>query len=121
MTDRELLRELYAEDRPCGHLALLTELVGGITARPELRSGIEEAIAPWLEFVQGKITEASAGLPIGPLLPETELADAIFSLVIGVELRNRIDGRAERADRLFDLAGVIAALVQPPLGGASSD
>ncbi len=106
------LESLHADDRASGHLTLLTELIGGITARPELRAGIEDAIAPWLEFVEARIREAVASLAFGPTLPVVDLADAIFSLVIGVELRNKIDGRSERADRLFRLAGLVATLVQ---------
>jgi hypothetical protein len=45
-------------------------------------------------------------------VPAEDLADLIFSLVIGVELRNRIDGRTERADRLFRLGSLVATLAQ---------
>ena len=112
------LRDLYAEDRASGHLAILAELVGGITARPELRAGIEAATTPWLEFVEGTIREATAALPMAAALPAGDLADAIFSLVIGVELRNKIDGRPERADRLFALASLVAALAQQSVDAA---
>ena len=104
------IADLYIDDRDSGHLSLLTELVGGITATPELRAGIEEATAPWLDFVEARITEAAATLSFGKLLPARDLADLIFSVVIGVELRNKVDENHDRSDRLFRVARLAAGL-----------
>lgn len=112
------LEGLYREDRDSGHLALLTEMVGGITASPELRAGIETAIQPWLTFVEEQIRHHAETLPFGSLLPTTELADLIFSLIVGVELRNRLDDNHERSDRLFQLGQLVAALVATQGGPA---
>lgn len=106
------IEELYVEDRSSGHLGLLTELVGGITASPELRVGIEEATQPWLDFVEGRIVEASKDLPFGAAMPARDVADVVFSLVIGVELRNKIDGKLDRSDRLFRLARLAAGIAE---------
>ncbi len=105
------LETLYEEDRSSGHLEVLAELVGGVTANPDLKAGIETSIAPWLAFVENKIQQATATLPLAAAVPASDLADLIFSLVIGVEMRNKLDGRAERSQRLFRLAGLAAALV----------
>ena len=108
------LETLYAEDRTEGHLGVLAELVGGITANPDLQAGIEHATGPWLDFVEQMIEASTAALPFGALVPARDVADLIFSLVIGVELRNRIDGHTERAERFFRLGAVLAALLPPP-------
>lgn len=108
----ELIEGLYVEDRDSGHLGLLTELVGGITARPDLRPGIERSTAPWLAFVEERIADAVKTLTFGSMLPVADLADLVFSLVIGVELRNKVDGRVDRSDRLFRLGKLAAALAQ---------
>lgn len=107
-----LIEMLYAEDRSTGHLSLLTELVGGITASPELRSGIDLSTAPWLEFVEERIKVAAKSVAFGAMIPAADLADLVFSLVIGVELRNKIDENYERSNRLFRLAGLAANLAQ---------
>ncbi len=106
-----VLAELYDEDRACGHLAVLTELVGGTAARPELAAGIGASIEPWLSFVEEQVQRATSDLPFGAMLPAGDLADLVFSLVLGLELRNKIDGRTDRAERLFRMAGLAAALV----------
>lgn len=108
----ELLEQLYEQDRESGHLGVLTELVGGITASPGLREGIELTTAPWLEFVEGRIQHAAQSVPFGAIMPAADIADVIFSLVIGVELRNKVDGNVERSGRLFRLAKLAGALVE---------
>jgi len=108
----ETIEELYVEDRESGHLSLLTELVGGITATPELRAGIENSTQPWLEFVEARIKHASKTVSFGAMLPSADIADLVFSLVIGVELRNKVDGNDERSDRLFRLGKLAAQLAE---------
>ncbi len=106
------IEELYVEDRESGHLSLLTELVGGITATPELRQGIEASTEPWLTFVEERIKQASKSVSFGKMLPSKDLADLVFSLVIGVELRNKVDGNFDRSDRLFRLGHLAAGLAE---------
>lgn len=103
------LQSLYIEDTESGHMTVLAELMGGVTANPELVEGLEEAIRPWLEFVEAKIQEVASTNPLGVFVPAADLADLIFSLITGLELRNRLDGDAERASRLFRLAGLLAS------------
>lgn len=106
-----VLAELYEEDRATGHLGVLTELAGGIASSPSLREGIDEATQPWLAFVEDQVAQAAEGVPFGKMIPAADLADLVFSLVIGLEIRNKIDGRDDRAERLFRLAGLGAALI----------
>ncbi len=112
------LAALYTEDRASGHLDVLAELMGGVTASPGLRIGIEEAIGPWLLFVEDQIRRTASTVPFGAAIPAADLADLVFSLVIGLEIRSRIDARdhtgADRAERLFRMAGLLAALVPRP-------
>ena len=46
------------------------------------------------------------------MLPSADLADLVFSVVIGVEWRNKVDGNYARSDRLFNLTKLLAAHVQ---------
>lgn len=107
-----MIEKLYVEDRESGHLSLLTELVGAITASPGLREGIAEATEPWLGFMQERIAEVVKPLPFGAGLPTRDIADLIFSLVVGVEMRNKVDQSDDRSDRLFRMARLAAALVE---------
>lgn len=110
----ERLAVLYEEDRASGHLEVLAELMGGITATPELRAGIDEATQPWLRFVEDRIRTIAADVPYGAAVPAEDVADLVFSLVIGLELRNKVDGNTDRSARLFRLAGLAASLLPLP-------
>lgn len=106
------LRSLYDEDRKSGHVAVLAELAGGVTANPDLRPGIDAATRPWLDFVETKIAEFAAGQPYGAIIPKADAADFLFSLVLGMELRNKIDDDDARIDRMFRLAILAAKAVE---------
>ncbi len=103
--------DLYVEDRASGHLEVLAELLGGVTASPTLREGIVAATDPWLGFVESKIRAITASLPFGSALPASDIADLIFSLVVGVEMRTKLDGHSDRSDRLFQLASLAAGFL----------
>ncbi len=106
-----MLQQLYSEDRSSGHLAVLTELAGGIASNPGLRQGIEDATQPWLEFVEAQIVSAASQVSFGQLIPAKDVADLVFSVVLGLEMRNKIDGREDRSDRLFVLASLVAQML----------
>jgi AcrR family transcriptional regulator len=113
------LGELHETDVASGHLTVMVELVGGITAEPALREGLESCIREWLDFVSERITTTLAGSPLGPLVPATDIADLVFSLVIGLEMRTKLDGDETRFTRIANLAQLVAALV-PGLTGTAA-
>jgi len=108
----DTIQELYRADRESGHLEVLTELVGGLTSSPELKQGIADVTEPWLEFVEAKTREAaSSGTPLAGALPAEDVTNMLFSLVLGLEMRSKIDGDFERADRVFRLARLAAGML----------
>jgi AcrR family transcriptional regulator len=109
------LDELHAEDVASGHLTVMVELMGGITAEPDLRDGIAGAIAEWLDFVSDRITAALGDSPLAHLAPVPDLTDLVFSLVIGLEMRTKLDGDTTRFTRVVNLSRLVAAFV-PGLG-----
>jgi AcrR family transcriptional regulator len=110
----DTLEMLYVEDVESGHMAVLAELMGGVTANVNLRSGLEETTQPWLDFVEQRISDVAGQHPMGALVPARDLADLLFSIVTGLELRNNLDGNVERAPRLFRLARLLLPLVATP-------
>jgi hypothetical protein len=51
------------------------------------------------------------GLPLGAFVPSTDLADALFGLVIGMQLQTKLDGNVARFPRLLNLGRLAAGLV----------
>jgi AcrR family transcriptional regulator len=106
----EALDQLHQDDVASGHFDVLTELLGGVTAEPELAAGLSQAIDPWLKFVAERIEAATKGLPLGAFVPASDLADALFGLVIGMQLQTKLDGNVARFPRLLNLGRLAAGL-----------
>jgi AcrR family transcriptional regulator len=114
------LEDLHRDDAATGHLTVMAELMGGITAEPALREGLESCINEWLGFVSECIATTLAATPFGPFVPAAELTDLVFSLVIGLEMRTKLDGDDTRFTRIARLAQLLANLVPgvvPPSAG----
>src|SRR3954470_19911204 len=50
--------ELYREDRESGHMTVVSQLVAGSLARPELAPQVLERMEPWLDFAEETIERA---------------------------------------------------------------
>lgn len=105
------IEKLYHDDRASGHLEVLAELMGGVTANPNLAAGIDECVSPWTEFVEAKIASAAALIPMASLVPANDVADLLLSLVLGIEMRTKVDDDTERSARLFGLVTAAASLL----------
>lgn len=106
-----LLGELYTDDQASGHLKVLTELAGGITTTTELRDGIQQACEPWLNFVELKVGEVLEASPLSQIVSAEDLADLIFTIVFGMEIRSSIDGNTDRTERILGLAQLATAFL----------
>lgn len=106
------LAELHREDDTSGHLQVLSELLGGVTTNPELVAGLNAAVEPWLAFVEETVRAFASAHPLGALVPAEDLVDLLFSLFVGVELRNRLDGAPDRAERAFRLARLAVGILE---------
>ena len=109
----DTLEQLYEEDVESGHMTVLAQMMGGVTTTDDLRDGLDSIVGPWINFVEGQIREVATNYPAGALVPARDLADLLLSVVTGLELRNSLDGGADRAARLFRLARLLLPLVEP--------
>lgn len=99
---------LYREDVESGHLTLLTELVGGGLAHPELAEGLVERIEPWIGFAEDAILRVFAGSFLEPVLsvvqPRTA-ATAVVAFYLGMDVFVRLDSTGKMSKELFRAAG----------------
>jgi AcrR family transcriptional regulator len=96
----EVARKIYREDTESGHVAVISQLVAGSLARPELAEGVIARTEPWIEFCEDAIRKAVAGSPLEKLLPIPELAYGLVSYYLGANLLTHLGG-AERTEALF--------------------
>jgi AcrR family transcriptional regulator len=102
-TPKELIevgRRIYLEDTESGHVAVVSQLVAGSLARPELARGVLERTEPWIEFCEDAIRKMLASSPLEEVLPVRELAYGLVSYYLGTSLLTHLGG-AERTEALF--------------------
>lgn len=108
---------LYREDLESGHITVISELIAGSLARPDLGPEVVARMQPWIEFAEGVITEVLAGSSFeGAVNPRT-LAFAVVALYLGVDLLSHLDNDNSRAESLFQMAGTIGGYLEPMFGG----
>jgi AcrR family transcriptional regulator len=104
-------RRIYREDSESGHVAVVSQMVAGSLARPELAKGVLERLEPWVDFCEDAIRKVVAGSPLEAALPIRELAYGLVSFYLGANLLTHLDG-AMRMEALFERVEALA----PALG-----
>ena len=113
--------DLYREDLETGHITIISELIAGSLARPDLGPEVVARLEPWVELVEEELTDMLAGSLLGSLLggvvQPRPLAFGIIALYLGVDLLSHLDHDNSRAEALFETAGRLGPLLAPLLGG----
>jgi AcrR family transcriptional regulator len=107
-------RTIYREDSESGHVAVVSQLVAGSLARPELARGVVERMEPWVAFCEDALNKVLAGSPLADDLPVRELAYGLVSYYLGANLLTHLGG-AERTEALFERVTDVAAILEPLL------
>lgn len=111
-----LAREIYAEDLDNGYVTVLGEMVAGGVSDPELGREVVARVEPWLEMVERKLRELLAGSLLEAIVPPREVAFAIISLYLGIDMLSQLEGDHARAESLLDLGiryAPLAAALMP--------
>jgi AcrR family transcriptional regulator len=103
--------EIYREDRESGHMTVVSQLVAGSLARPELAPEVLRRMEPWLAFAEETIGRALAGTPLEGVVPVDEAASTVTTFYLGVNLLSKLDGGA-RTDALFERLASLAPLTR---------
>jgi AcrR family transcriptional regulator len=111
----QVASELYREDLERGHITVISELIAGSLARPDLAPEVVARVEPWVELVEGIIGEVVAGSVLEGMVHPRTLAFAVVALYLGVDLLTHLDHDVSRAVALFETAGRLAALLEPVL------
>jgi AcrR family transcriptional regulator len=112
-----LTARLYAEDRDSGHMTVVSQMVAGSVARPELAPAMLARMEPWLELCEEALQKGLARLNAPELMPLRDLAYAVVTFYLGVNLLTHLDADRARTDALFarieDLSGLLSSLARP--------
>ncbi|MGH2772353.1 MAG: TetR/AcrR family transcriptional regulator [Actinomycetota bacterium] len=107
--------ELYREDLDSGHITVISELIAGSLARPDLGPEVVDRLQPWIDFAEETIALVLRDSGLTEVIPPRTLAFAVVALYIGVDLLSHLDKDDSRAEALFQTAGAMGPLLAPLL------
>jgi AcrR family transcriptional regulator len=107
---------LYREDLESGHITVISELVAGSLARPDLGPEVVARMEPWIQFAEGVITDLLSDSAFEGSVDPRTLAFAVVALYLGVDLLSHLDQDKSRAEALFQMAGTFGPLLAPMFG-----
>ena len=97
-----VLGRIYREDLASGHIRVVSELVAGSVANPELGPRVVELMEPWIELAERAVERVLAGSPILELASPRRLAYVAVTFYLGANLVSQLAPESE------DLAGLLA-------------
>lgn len=115
-----IARDVHDIEQATGSVNVLTQMLAGAASSPMLRQGVFESMAPWLTLVEEAVARVVEGSGLPPLIPIRDLAFAVASLFIGLELMTTLDESGERAESLFDSIEMFAALFSQLVSNSGS-
>jgi AcrR family transcriptional regulator len=108
--------DIFREDLDSGHITVLSEMIVGSSADRELGPKVVARIEPWIRFTEETVARILAGSPLEAMVPARDLAFAIVSLYLGIELLTHLSADRSRADALFAGASALTDLFGQLLG-----
>jgi AcrR family transcriptional regulator len=109
----EVAASIYAEDRDRGHMTVVSQMVAGSVARPELAKEVVARMEPWIELCEEALRKGLASSPAAEVVPARDLAYAIVTFYLGLNLLTHLDEDRERTEalvkRLQSLAPLLSA------------
>jgi AcrR family transcriptional regulator len=84
---------LFEEDRESGHVTVVSQMIAGSVARPELAPQMLERMRPWVELCEEALERVLGELEL-PAVTRPELARAIVTFYLGANLLTHLEGEA---------------------------
>lgn len=95
----------------------LSGIVASWPIGSELGPRILKTLSPWDDLVSAALRRAFAGSPVAGILPYPQLARAISSLFLGLELFGRLDPESTGETETYEALATLAALSKVVLQG----
>lgn len=96
----EVAARIYREDRDLGHMTVVSQMIAGSVARPGLAREVLARMEPWIELCEEALTKALTGVPVAETVPLRELAYALTTFYLGLNLVTHLDEDRERTEAL---------------------
>jgi AcrR family transcriptional regulator len=103
-----------------GSGVVLTQLLAGAASSPELGAAVQDGMTAWTSLIEDALARVLAGTPLGQAVPIGDIAYAIASLFLGLELVGGVDGDDHRVASLFGSLDAVTGLVDLLLRGTKA-
>jgi len=107
---------LYREDRDSGHITVISQMIAGSIARPELAPEMIVRMQPWIDLIEQVLQRLLSGSQLTAAIPSAELAYAVATFYLGANLLTHLDPDRERTDALFARLDEVQPLLDGLLG-----
>jgi AcrR family transcriptional regulator len=107
----EVAATVYAEDRDRGHMTVVSQMVAGSVARPELARELVARMEPWIELCEEALRKALSRTPAANLVPLRDLAYAVVTFYLGLNLLTHLDEDRERTEAVVARLQSLSALL----------
>ncbi len=112
-------RTIHEVETEQGSTVVLTQLLAGSVSSPTLAEAILDGMTPWTSLVEDALRRVVAGTALATLVPLDDLAFAISSLFLGMELMAGLDTDHHRVAGLFTSLDSASVLVDALLRATS--
>ncbi|MEU7071571.1 TetR/AcrR family transcriptional regulator [Streptomyces narbonensis] len=106
-------REMHAEERDAGHVAVLGQLLAGAQSHPRLAPATAAGLDLWIAEIERVLVRVLAGTPLAEFTDPAGLARAVAASFVGLELYEGVDpAGAEAALTALEQLGALMAAVE---------
>jgi AcrR family transcriptional regulator len=109
----EVAARVYKEDRDQGHMTVVSQMVAGSVAKPELAKELLARMEPWIDLCEEALRKALAQTPAIQAVPLRELAYAVVTFYLGLNLVTHLDEDREQTEALVARLQLLAPLLGP--------
>ncbi|EST33941.1 TetR/AcrR family transcriptional regulator [Streptomyces niveus] len=105
-------REMHAEERAAGQVAVLGQMLAGAQTQPRLADAARRGLQLWIDEIEQVLARVLTGSPIAGLTDTPGLARAVAASFVGLELYEGVDqeGAGHALDALEQLALLASVL-----------
>ncbi|TXL86698.1 TetR/AcrR family transcriptional regulator [Streptomyces sp. IB2014 016-6] len=105
-------REMHAEERDAGQVAVLGQLLAGAQTQPRLAAAARRGLQLWIDEIEKVLERVLTGTPLAGLTDSAGLARAVAASFVGLELYEGVDreGAGHALDALEQLAVLASVL-----------
>jgi len=107
----EVAARVYKEDRDQGHMTVVSQMVAGSVAKPELAKEVVTRMEPWIELCEEALRKALGQTPAAEAVPLRDLAYAVVTFYLGLNLVTHLDEDRERTEALVARLQSLAQLL----------